>query len=66
MMGGPIDRSRAYQLAANIMCRKINATTVISDASGTPALTESMIFEERSDLNMIGSVLPMHRRRKPT
>jgi hypothetical protein len=51
--------ARVYQFAAKIMCRKINATTVISDASGTPALTESMIIEGRSDLNMADRVIPM-------
>jgi hypothetical protein len=45
--------ARAYQFAAKIMCRRINATTMTNDASGTPALTASMIIEGRSDLNMI-------------
>jgi hypothetical protein len=58
--------ARVYQFAAKIMCRKINATTVISDASGTPALTESMIIEGRSDLNMTDSVIPMPRPSRPT
>jgi hypothetical protein len=58
--------ARVYQSAAKIMCRKINATTVMSDASGKPALTESMIIEGRSDLNMTDSVIPMPRPRKPT
>jgi hypothetical protein len=34
------------------MCRNISATTVTRDTNGTPALTASMIIEERSDLNM--------------
>jgi hypothetical protein len=55
-----------YQFAAKIMCRKINATTVMSDASGRPALTQSMIIEGRSNLNTTDSVLPVHRPRKPT
>jgi hypothetical protein len=45
-------RARVHQLPAKIMCRRINATTMINDASGTPALTASMIIEGRSDLNM--------------
>jgi hypothetical protein len=58
--------ARLYQFAAKIMCRKINATTVMSDASGRPALTESMIIEGRSDLNMTGRVIPKPRSDKPT
>jgi hypothetical protein len=34
------------------MCRNISATTVTRETNGTPALTASMIIEERSDLNM--------------
>jgi hypothetical protein len=37
---------------ARIMCRNISATTVTRETNGTPALTASMIIEERSDLNM--------------
>jgi hypothetical protein len=44
----------------------ISATTVTRDTSGTPAFTASMIIEERSDLNMIDSVIPKPRSGKPT
>jgi hypothetical protein len=43
------------------MCRKIKATTVTRDTSGKPAFTESMIIEERSDLNITDSVIPKSR-----
>jgi hypothetical protein len=47
--------ARVYQLPAKTMCRRINATTMMNDASGTPALTASMIIEGRSGLNMIAA-----------
>jgi hypothetical protein len=46
------DRLRFSAHYARIMCRSSSATTATRDASGTPALTASMIIEERSDLNM--------------
>ena len=48
------------------MCRKIKATTVTRDTSGKPAFTESMIIEERSDLNITDSVIPKSRSSKRT
>jgi hypothetical protein len=47
--------ARVFQSAAKITCRSINATTMMNDASGTPALTASMIIEGRSGLNMVAA-----------
>jgi hypothetical protein len=48
------------------MYRRINATTMMNDASGTPALTASMIIEGRSALDMPDSVVPKPRSGKLT
>jgi hypothetical protein len=44
----------------------IKVTTATRDTSGTPALTESMIIEGRSDLGMADSVIPSPRLGKLT
>jgi hypothetical protein len=43
-----------------------NATTATRNSSGTLALTESMIIERWSDLNMTASVIPKPPSGKPT
>jgi len=51
---------------ARTIFRTIKATTATRNTSGTPALTESMIIERRSDLNMTASVIPKSRSGKRT
>jgi hypothetical protein len=51
---------------ARTIFRTIKATTATRNTSGTPALTESMIIERRSDFNTTTSVIPKPRLGKLT